>query len=81
MNVIRTILIIVLVYYALKFIARIAFPFLLKYFVNKAQQNMQSTFNQAHQHRQEGETNVKNPNNQRHVKQVDAEDVDFEEVD
>lgn len=86
MGVIRTILIIVLVYYAFRFIAKLAMPFLLRTFVNKAQQNMQDQFNRQYQsqkQRPEGEVNIDRgaPKKQHKTDSLDAEDVDFEEID
>lgn len=82
MQLLRTILIIVLCYYAFRFIARIAFPFILRRFVNKAQQNMQDQFNQMNgqQNYREGEVHIKSGPKQQGNHQVEAEDVDFEEV-
>ena len=82
MGLLKTILGIVLFYYAFKFIARIFFPYLLKIFVSKAQQNMQDKFNQQQngQRQEEGEVRIKSKQ-QSKIHQVEAEDVDFEDVE
>jgi hypothetical protein len=82
MGLLKTILGIVLFYYAFKFIARIFFPYLLKIFVNKAQQNMQDKFSQQQsgQQQEEGEVRIKSKQ-QSKIHQVEAEDVDFEDVE
>jgi len=82
MGLLKTILGIVLFYYAFKFIARIFFPYLLKIFVSKAQQNMHDKFNQQHsgQQQEEGEVRIKSKQ-QSKIHQVEAEDVDFEDVE
>jgi hypothetical protein len=83
MGVLKTILAIVLFYYAFKFIARLFFPYLMKTFVNKAQQNMQDQFNnqQGQQNKKEGEVHIKGSKQSSSGHQIEAEDVDFEEVD
>jgi UPF0716 family protein affecting phage T7 exclusion len=81
MGLLKTILGIVLFYYAFKFIARIFFPYLLKIFVSKAQQNMQDKFSQQQSGQQEeGEVRIKSKQ-QSKIHQVEAEDVDFEDVE
>jgi len=76
----RTVAIIVLIYYGLKFIGRLLFPIVVK----KAVNNMQARQNQYQraQHKQEGEVTVEN-NRQNHSKtrKNEGEYVDFEEVD
>jgi len=82
MGLLKTILGIVLFYYAFKFIARIFFPYLLKIFVSKAQQNMQDKFSQQQsgQQQEEGEVRIKTKQ-QSKIYQVEAEDVDYEDVE
>ena len=81
MGLLKTILGIVLFYYAFKFIARIFFPYLLKIFVSKAQQNMQDKFSEQQSGQQEeGEVRIKSKQ-QSKIHQVEAEDVDFEDVE
>ena len=82
MGLLKTILGIVLFYYAFKFIGRIFFPYLLKIFVSKAQQNMQDKFSQQQsgQQQEEGEVRIKTKQ-QSKIYQVEAEDVDHEDVE
>ncbi len=85
MNFIRTILIIVLVYYAFKFIARLVFPLLFK----KVMSNVEKKFNEQ-QHRnatneppiKEGETVIdKTPNQTKKINDDAGEYVDYEEIE
>jgi len=82
MGVLKTIFFIVLFYYAFKLIARILVPFLLSYFVKKAQNNFH---NEAHEDlKNEGEVSIKyNPNQQNKGKDSGddhGEYVDYEEL-
>ena len=85
MNLIRTILIIVLIYYALKMIGRFAFPLLLK----KMMRNVEKKFNQQGQGSpsnqppvKEGETVIdKTPNQAKKSNDDVGEYVDYEEVE
>lgn len=87
MGFLRTILIILFIYYLLKFLARIFAPILLKKAVNnmqqKAQQQQQN--NNQHQHTtkaREGETVIdRKPNSQKQSDSSVGEYVDFEELD
>jgi hypothetical protein len=82
-NFIRTLIIIVVVYYAFRFVARYVFPFLL----DKGIKNMQNkVYEQQRQSqratRQPGDVTVENNNRQgRSVNQNKGEYVDFEEVE
>lgn len=85
MNFIRTILIIVLVYYAFKFIARLVFPLLFK----KVMSNVEKKFNEQ-QHRnatnessiKEGETVIdKAPRQTKKINDEAGEYVDYEEIE
>lgn len=77
-NVIRTILIIVAIYYGLRIILRYLFPFLIKRFVNKtmSQQGFEGSFNQRTQSKSNSNTKSKSP---KHDELGDY--VDFEEID
>jgi len=84
-NVMRTILIIVVVYYALKFIGRIVFPIFFKRMMN----NVEKKFNQQ-QHKnptreqqvKEGETVIDKAPNQRTKSNNEVGDyVDYEDVE
>jgi len=84
-NLLRTILIIVLVYYTLKFIARLVFPMLFK----KVMSNVEKKFNEQ-QHRgapnqeavKEGETTIdKSPNKPKESNKNVGEYIDYEEIE
>ena len=83
-NFMRTILIILAVYYAFKLIARYVLPFILKRAINKMQDRAQ----QQHGNQQEdtnvnvGETSIdKKPSKQQQGKNSVGEYVDYEDVD
>ncbi|PCJ82448.1 MAG: DUF4834 domain-containing protein [Flavobacteriales bacterium] len=85
-NLLRTILIILLIYFVIRLFTRYVMPFLLRMFVNKAQRNFEQKMNEMHgqqEQRPEGEMRVDyNPNkNQKKKKDDDGEYVDYEEVD
>jgi hypothetical protein len=76
----RTVGIIVIIYYGLKFIGRLLFPIVVK----KAVNNMQArqTQYQRQQQKQEGEVTIeKNRRDQNRERNTQGEYVDFEEVD
>ena len=82
MGLIKTILIIMIVYYALKFIARLAFPALIK----KYMQNMEEKFRNQQGHNQQKDINIgetvidKKTSTSTSNKDV-GEYVDYEEVE
>ncbi|MGE0018143.1 MAG: DUF4834 family protein [Draconibacterium sp.] len=82
-NFIRTLVIIVVIYYAFRFISRYVFPLLL----DKGIKNMQNkVYEQQRQSqratRSPGEVTIENNNRQgRNVNQTKGEYVDFEEVE
>jgi Domain of unknown function (DUF4834) len=81
-NFIRTLFIIVVIYYGFRFISRYVFPFLL----DKGIKNMQNkVYEQQRQSqratRQPGEVTVENKGQNRSVNQNKGEYVDFEEVE
>ncbi len=85
-NLIKTIIIIIAVYYALKLISRYLFPYLLKRFINKQQEKFygnqagQPFSKQDQNHHKEGDVEIKaNPNHHQKNKDI-GEYVDFEEV-
>lgn len=85
-NLLKTIVIIIGVYYGLKLIGRYLFPYLLKRFINKQQEKFYGNqggnpFTNHNQHQQkEGEIEIKkNPNSQQSKKDI-GEYVDFEEI-
>ncbi|MBU3822327.1 DUF4834 family protein [Flavobacteriaceae bacterium XHP0103] len=84
-GLLRTILIILLIYYGLKIISRIFAPVIIKYFAKKASERFGGQFN-GHQPRKEapkkeGEVTIdKMPNTKSSNKDV-GEYVDYEEID
>jgi len=82
MGLLRTILIIVLVYYGIKVLSRIFAPFLIKYAAKKAEQRFGGQFGQQQeQPKREGEVTIdKMPNTKTSNKDV-GDYVDFEEVE
>jgi ubiquinone biosynthesis protein UbiJ len=84
----RTLAIIIIVYYVLRWLAKIFAPILMKRMVNKMQQKAQQQQQQYNQHRQnttqarEGETIIdKKPNTPKQSSDDVGEYVDFEEID
>jgi len=76
---IRTILIIILIYYAFKILARIFLPFLMRKMMQKAGENLQKQAEYFQQQQSQQQTTPK-PEMPKSKKQV-GEYVDFEEVD
>jgi len=82
MGILRTIVIIMLVYYVFKIVARYAFPFFIKRFMGK----MENKFREQQGFNKEEEVNVgetvidKTPNNKTSNNNV-GEYVDYEEVE
>ncbi len=86
--VIKTILIILLVYFGLKIILRWVAPLILKYFMKKAgkrfqdQFQRQQGFNSQQSQRKEGDVSIdKKPHNQRKSNKNVGEYIDYEEID
>jgi len=86
MGILKTIFIILIIYYVWKLLFRLFFPLLMKKVVNKAQQTMNDRMDQTHQtqngqHQQEGEVIIQKGAEKRSgVSDNDGEYVDFEEV-
>ncbi len=79
-NFLKTVGIIVVVYYGLKFLGRLLFPIVVK----KAVNNMQSrqTQYQRSQQKQEGEVTIeKDRRDQSRTRNSEGEYVDFEEIE
>lgn len=76
---IRTILIIILIYYAFKILARIFLPFLMRKMMQKAGENLQKQAEHFQQQQNQQHTTPKQdmPKSKKQV----GEYVDFEEVD
>ena len=82
MNFLRTVLIIILVYYVLKFLVKLFAPYLLKKAVDKVQQKAQQQYNQQEPIVDEGKTIVdKKPQSTKESNNSVGEYVDFEEID
>lgn len=86
MGLIRTLLIIAVVYYGIKFLAKLFAPFLQKYAVNKMQEKFnqqQGRANAEEEREPEGKTTVVNKPQSDKGLNTDktGEYVDFEEVD
>lgn len=84
MGLIRTLLIIAIIYYAFRFLARIFAPVLMKRMMNKMQQRaqQQQQYNQQKSTTKEGETVIdRKPNASNQSKDSVGEYVDFEEID
>jgi hypothetical protein len=78
MQLLRTILIILVVYYAIKLFARYVFPLILRYFIRKSQKSYQTKSQKTHQkvgdmHVNYGSTKDKKPDDL-------GEYVDYEEL-
>ena len=84
-GLLKTILIIILVYYTLKLLARLFAPFLVKYAAKKFEQKFGNGYNYNSQgsekNQKEGETVIDSvPKQQKSNKNV-GEYIDFEEID
>lgn len=80
-NFLKTIGIIVIVYYALKFLGRLLFPVIVKKAVNNMQEK-QSQYQRQNQRKQEGEVTVETKNRQQtRTNNTEGEYVDFEEIE
>lgn len=84
MNFIRTLLIIALVYYTLKFLARLFAPYLMKKAVQKMQERAEKQYGGAKKDDdvKVGETIIdKKPNQSKESDKSVGEYIDFEEID
>jgi hypothetical protein len=80
-NFLKTVGIIVIVYYGLKFLGRLLFPVVVKKAVNNMQAR-QSQYQRQQQNKQEGEVTIeKNRGQQTRSGSAEGEYVDFEEID
>ena len=90
MGFLRTLLIIILIFWGFRILARIVFPFLIRFFVKKATKNMEQQFKQQTGYREEnvktneGEVKItyreNKKENQRKPDSDTGDYVDFEEV-
>ena len=78
----RTILIILLIYYGIKVLSRLFAPFLMKFVAKKAEQRFGSQFNAKEEpQKKEGEVTIdKVPNTKSSNKNV-GDYIDYEEID
>lgn len=83
MGFLRTILILILIYYVIKFLARLFAPYLMKKAVEKMQKKAEEQFGQQQESVvREGETVIdKKPSNKKPSNKNVGEYVDFEEVE
>ena len=83
MGVLRTIVIIILVIYGLRILARLFAPMMIRYVAKKAEKKFSEQFNQHSQNQQrtrEGETVIDKKPKTKPSKNV-GEYIDFEDVD
>ena len=82
MGLLRTLLIIIVIYYVIKFIGRLAFPHLMNRFVQKMEDKMREQQGQTKQNETKiGETVIdKKPNTKTSNNDV-GEYVDYEEIE
>lgn len=84
-GVIKTILILVLIYYGLKILTRLFAPLLVRYVAKKAEQKINEQFGRQHQTNtsaREGETTIDHqPKHRKTSSNKVGEYIDFEEVD
>lgn len=84
MNLLRTILIFIAIYYGFKLLMRYVAPFFIKRFLNKMEQKAQQQFEnqQAQSNVNVGETIIdKTPKNENQTNKSVGEYVDFEEIE
>lgn len=84
-GVLKTILIILLIYYGLKILSRLFAPLLVKYVAKKAEERFGGQFGQYQnqtQQKREGEVTIdKAPQNKKTSNKTVGEYVDYEEID
>jgi membrane protein implicated in regulation of membrane protease activity len=80
-NFLKTVGLIVVIYFVLKLLGRLLFPVVVKKAVNNMQAR-QSQYQRQSQQKQEGEVTVeKNRNRQNRANNTEGEYVDFEEIE
>lgn len=83
-SILKTVLIILLIYFGFKIMIRFFGPLILKYFLRKIGNKFQQQFNQQSQpdSNKEGDVNIdkKSPSNMKSNKKV-GEYIDYEEID
>ncbi len=78
MQLLRIILIIIVVYYLLKFAARYILPLFLKYAIRKTQENYQQQYHTPYQ--KTGEMKVNYTPKKKTVNEEPGEYIDYEEI-
>ncbi|NOX48645.1 MAG: DUF4834 family protein [Chlorobi bacterium] len=83
MQLLRTILIIVLVYYLFKFIARYAMPWIARYFLKKTQDNLRKQYENQNEMntKKEGEVHIDSVPKKKTTLNDVGEYVDYEEIE
>lgn len=79
-GVVRTILIIMLVYYGVKILFRLFFPLFIKYILKKAESNMQQQFNRQYNFNQNQTKQEPEPTKTKTNNKV-GEYIDYEEIE
>ncbi len=77
MQLLRTILIIIIAYYLIKFFMRYVMPYVLRYFIRKSQKHYQQTNDK---HRKEGEMHIEYGPDKKGSKESLGEYIDYEEI-
>jgi hypothetical protein len=81
MGFLRTIAIIVLIYYGIKFLARLLAPFLIKKMADKMTSQFQNPYQKEQETKAEGEVTVeKKPSKTSKFSDTEGEYVDYEEI-
>lgn len=81
-NFIKTIFIIVVIYYGIKLITRFVLPLLIDKGIRNMQQKMnEQQMNTRHSSRPNGDVTIENNKRRGHRNDVEGEYVDFEEID
>lgn len=81
-GIIRTLLIIMLIWYGIKIISRLLAPYLLRFVAKKAEQKFGKQQQRAEPQQKEGEISIdKTPNQNKTSNKNVGEYVDYEEID
>lgn len=83
MSLLRTLLIIAIIYFAVRFLTRYIFPLVMKKAVDKAQENMMNKMDEMYRKRnekKEGEISIKDSRDKNRKSNDGGEYVDYEEV-
>ncbi|MFN3755338.1 MAG: DUF4834 domain-containing protein [Flavobacterium sp.] len=80
-GVLRTILIILLIYYVLKFLSRFLLPILMRKMVNKAEENFRRQAEQFQQQQNHSQTSGPSKKTDLQSKKKVGEYIDYEEIE